>query len=358
MKILLISNLYPSSTNPVYGTFVKNFKDQLENNNFNFELSVIKGQGQTRFEKIKKYFNFFKDVISNIKNDDYDMIYVHYISHSLLPLILVRKYIKKPLILNAHGSDVFSNNKFGSLIQELVIPIIKKANLIVVPSYYFKDVVSNKFQINPNKIYVSPSGGIDIELFKPLDIKKDKTFTMGYVSRIDKGKGWDLLLNSAYQLKNKGLNFKVIVVGSGAQEQDFLAQVDNLKLNKLIEYLGGKPHSELVNYFNDMDIFIFPTTRKAESLGLVGIEAMACGVPVVGSNIGGLPSYIDDGVNGKLFEAGNVEELTKCIRYFMDMKKDEFESYKLNALSTAKRYNANLVSKELAQVLLKFKGRK
>ena len=349
MKILLISNMYPSKESPYFGIFVKNFKNQLELKEVTFTLAVVKGRGASKVEKIQKYFKFFVDVIRKIKKNDYDAIYVHYISHSLIPLLFVKSCIKKPLILNAHGSDVLVNNKIGEYVQKLVTPIIKKANLIVVPSEYFKDIVNDRFMIKQKKIFISPSGGINTQLFKPKGIKKD-IFTIGYVSRIDKGKGWDTLLEAINLLNTNGLVFRVLIIGSGAEEKLLLQNIEELKLENIVEYVGPRPHNELVSYFNQMNIFVF-TTRLAESLGLVGLEAMACGVPVVGSNIGGLPSYIKDGVNGKLFEAGNYDKLSNYLEYFMSLDSSKLMKYQINALETAKLYDSEKVTSELLNMI-------
>lgn len=350
MKILLISNMYPSAEYPFYGIFVKNFENQLIAESFEFEKTVIEGRGITKLDKINKYIRFFIDVFKKVKANDYDLIYVHYIGHSLLPLRLVQHSVKKPLVVNAHGSDVFTNSKVGTFIQKLVTPLIKKANLVVVPSDYFKDIVSEKFMIKKENIFVSPSGGIDTKLFKPQEIQKE-IFTIGYVSRIDKGKGWDTLLDAVSLLNAKGFSFRVLMLGGGAEENLLLQKIEDLELENVVKFLGPKPHSELVSYFNQMSVFAFTTTRLAESLGLVGLEAMACGVPVVGSNIGGLPSYIKDGGNGKLFEAGNVEELVKSLEYFMKLDDENIQIYKVNALNTAQRYDSKTVATILADKL-------
>lgn len=355
MKILLISNMYPSTDYPYYGTFVKNFEVQLLNNGFQFEKAVIKGKSHNKKEKITKYFNFFKNVIKLIKKNNYDIIYVHYLAHSLLPLLFVKKFIKKPLILNAHGSDIISESITGNIIKKIVTPIIKSSNLIVVPSHYYKKQVENFFLLDENRVFISPSGGIDIEQFKPMS-NINEIFTIGYVSRIDEGKGWNILLDSLYILKNKNLKFKVIIIGSGTQEKLLLEKINNLKLYKIVEYIGSKPHGELPTYFNKMDLFVFPTIRKAESLGLVGLEAMACGVPVVGSDIGGLPSYIINGRNGKLFETGNIKELVDCVEEFILMNPSKFKNYKREALRTSRLYDSKLVANQLSSRLRELKN--
>ena len=343
MKILLISNLYPSKEHPFFGTFVKNFKEQLKRKGFKFKLAVIKGKGNTKLEKILKYISFFKDIFRAIKKNDYDLIYVHYISHSLLPLVVLKKYINKPLIINAHGSDVLVKNKIAKMIQKLVTPIIKRADLVVVPSSYFKNIVVNKFLIDPDKVFISASGGVDTTLFRPLQTDK-KVFTIGYVSRIEDGKGWDIFLEAISLLKNK--NIQVIIIGGGSQEKLLLSKIIDLKLENKVKYLGVKSHNELPQYFNQMNLFAF-TTKLPESLGLVGIEAMACGVPVIGSKVGGLQSYIKSGVNGELFEIDNVGELSEKIEYFIKLDNESLKDYSDKAILTAKKYDSKIEAEKL-----------
>lgn len=191
-----------------------------------------------------------------------------------------------------------------------------------------------------------------MNLFKPAkngNGKGHSIFTIGYVSRIDPGKGWDILLDAAHFLKQKNLSFRVMMIGSGEESKMLVSKIQELGLSDTVDYLGAKPHEELPNYFNRMDIFVFPS--KGESLGLVGLEAMACGVPVVGSNIGGLPSYIRSGINGKLFAPGNARELAEKIEYFIITDKEIVKKYTDEALETANRYDSIIVAKKMAEKL-------
>jgi hypothetical protein len=104
--------MYPSKDYPFYGIFVKNFENQLIAEGFEFEKAVIKGRGRTKLEKLKKYFQFFVDVFK--------------------ALLIFKKNSLKPLVVNAHGSDLFPVKKIGHLIQKIITPIIKKADMVVV----------------------------------------------------------------------------------------------------------------------------------------------------------------------------------------------------------------------------------
>lgn len=350
MNILLVSNMYPSENDPSFGTFVQSFHQQMESEGLNCQLAVIKGREHGKLQKLKKYFRFFRDVTSQVKSCRHDLVYVHFASHSLLPLLLVKKYLTKPLIINMHGGDVFTKSKFAAVIQKRVTPLIKRADLIVVPSSYFKDVVIEKFGLADEKVFVSPSGGVDTARFKPMGDVVGETVTFGYLSRIDEGKGWEVFLNALALLKARELTFNAMVVGGGQQQNLLIEKVATLDLQDIVDVKGPQPHLELPKYFNQMDVFVFPT-QLLESLGLVGLEAMACGLPVVGSNIGGLKGYIKPGVNGELFSPGDSHALADKLESFIVMAAAAREQYKINALTTAASFSDQLIKKELANII-------
>lgn len=98
--------------------------------------------------------------------------------------------------------------------------------------------------------------------------------------------------------------------------------------------------------YTNLDLFIFPTTLE-ESLGLVGLEAMACHTPVIGSRIGGLTDYIVDGKNGFFFEPGNEIDLAKKIELFRNLPEKETECLKKAAYQTALQYKSDVVAQKL-----------
>ncbi|MCR1900086.1 glycosyltransferase [Irregularibacter muris] len=360
LRILLISNMFPSDKDPTYGVFVKNFKDGLEKEGVEFpHMAVICGKGTNIFQKIIKYLKFYYDIIKYGLSEDYDVIYAHYIIHSAIPLIFVQLFIDKPIILNAHGSDVIPIKTLSKYLQVFTKVIIKQSDLIVVPSEFFKEVVMDKFSVGKEKIYISPSSGIDVELFHEKDIMLpnidvENKFIIGYVSRIDEGKGWDTYLQALYTLKKKqGIDFGSLVIGDGSQREDFLAKIEELGLQDKVLYLGRKSHEELADYYSMMDIFIFPT-RRLESLGLVGVEAMACGTPVIGSNIGGLKGYIKDSDNGYLFEANNPIELYNKILQYYELNAHKKAEMKKNAKDTAQNYRSDIVVNKLYEKIYSF----
>lgn len=345
--------MYPSADDAYFGVFVKNFCDGIENSH-QIEIvakSVIKGQGKSFREKLQKYFLFYTSIIYNGFSKDFDIIYVHNVSHTILPLyiVLLRKIIKQfILILNPHGEDMIITHKLDGVLLNLSLPLIRSADQIVSPSHYFKQKIVDLHQINPKNIFVSASGGVNLEIFKPINPitpKASDAKKIGYVSRMEAEKGWDVLLHAVHQLiqNNEFKALEVFFIGKGDSTPDFQNLVDRLQLNNHIKYLGFKPQSELPEFLNTLDAFIFPT-KMYESLGLVGLEAMACGIPVIGSNRGGLTDYIKDGYNGFLFKCDDPTDLSEKIITYYHLNTKDITEMKNNALRTAAEYSRKSIS--------------
>jgi len=103
--------------------------------------------------------------------------------------------------------------------------------------------------------------------------------------------------------------------------------------------------AELVKYFNELDFFIYPTER--ESLGLIGLEAMACGIPVVGSDIPGPSEYLKDKYNGFVFEVNNEISLKSSLVKAMNLSMNDQQIMKNNAIETARQFGKDTISKNL-----------
>ena len=352
MKIFLISNMYPSKKDPLFGVFVKNFKNLLENQGVSFVCkSLIKGKRKGAFEKISTYLVYYLSVIKNYVFKKYDLIYVHYLSHNSPILFLILFFgKKKALVINVHGSDILDSQ--GKFINRINKSVLKKTDLIITPSQYFKDLMLEYYSfLKEEQLFVSPSGGIDTSKFYPKDTIDSKTPTLGLISRIDEGKGWDDFIKALNILNQNSFNFKVKIAGDGDQVEEMKEMILNYNLSNRIEFLGLINQNELIHLYNEIDVLVFPTKREAESLGLVGLEAMSCKTPVIGSNIAGLKTYIKEGFNGFLFEPSNVEELRKTILKFYKLSNQEKALLSLNAYNTSLKYEAKYIAMVLKNKL-------
>lgn len=359
-KILLVSNMYPSNKSKHYGIFVQNVKELLDDNGFDVDKVVMTKQN----EKIIKLFSYIifylKTIIKGIFNN-YDYIYVHFISHSSLGAVFVKRTSKDTkLVLNAHGNDIIADYPFEVKNEKRSKKYLKYADKVVVPSNYFKELVIDKYGIDKEKIYVYPSGGVNIDKYKKLDRKEslkkanlsDKYSYIGYVSRLDKDKGYDVFLKAIKYLvdNNEIENEKFLVVGAGAEQEIFNNLVKELKLKDYLEIRNMVSPDELVSIYNSLDIFVFPTYRKSESLGLVGLEAMSCEVLVLASKNYGPTDYVIDNKNGVFFKPQDYEDLAKKILKMKKMNNEEKNKMRKKARETAIKYDSNNTKKLIIEV--------
>lgn len=356
MNVLIISNMYPSARNPGYGVFVKNFEDSLREQGVLVSRVVIVGRAASKFRKILDYILFFIQTFRLVLFKRYDCVYVHYVAHSLLPVKFLMPILRlrgTKLICNAHGEDLLPRSLVERLIFKFVRGLIDGGALLVVPSPYFADIARSKF---PSvDIFVSASGGVDLDVFKPKDVfdYSGSVLHLGYVSRIDPGKGWFVLLRAIKLIREQrpDIAVKVSFVGEGVEVDLLLDNIKSCSMGEFVTYLGAMPQTMLPEFYASIDVFVFPTLLP-ESLGLVGVEAMACGTPAICSNIGGVRGYVRDGINGYLFNPGDSEDLAKCVMRFSQLQKGERLMLRNSAIETALEYGRRLVAMQLYAKLI------
>lgn len=355
-KILLISNMYPSNQYPHYGTFVKNTVNLLTDGGYAVTVCAMP-KCNTFVEKIWRYMQlYFKSIFLGVFGK-YECVYAHFVSHTAIPVLILKKVHKDLIVVeNAHGNDVVADTAQDLKNIERSRQVLKIADWIIVPSDYYKKIVEKSFSVSPNKIFVSPSGGVDLTNFAPMEqtkarekaVLRQDCFWIGYISRIETSKGWDTFLQGCYQLfKSKAIsNLRILIVGSGAEKENMLQLIQKFGLESLIEWRDFAPQGDLKYYYNALDVFCFPSERKSESLGLVGLEAMACGTLCVCSDAEGIKTYADGDTNCLMFERGNAKQLADQLLAAYQMKEDERQKIRNNAFATASQYSTTKIEKD------------
>ena len=349
-RILLVSNMYPSKRYKHYGSFVKNSKEQLESNGFQVDIAVKKKKVLFIF-KFVDYICFYISAIFQSFLKSYDYYYVHYISHSGLAVLPAKAVSPKTiLVCNAHGNDVVVDLEDEMVNVKRSKFVLKYTNHVIVPSFYFKDVIIHDYGYPENQVTVYPSGGVNTHVFhemsqdacrEELGLDKKTTY-IGMVSRIEKNKGYDTLLDAINLLKKEPFmkHTKLIVIGTGEEQNEFHSLIDKYHLKDFVIQKDFVYQTELVKYYNAIDVMIFPTKRKSESLGLVGLEAMACKTPLIACNLYGPREYAVDGENSLTYQdIKDGKELAKKIKEFFHMKESEKQKLIDNAFETAQKYD-------------------
>lgn len=129
-----------------------------------------------------------------------------------------------------------------------------------------------------------------------------------FVGRLDNGKGLYELLEAQTRLDK---TTRLYLVGDGTLMSDLRNEVDDRNISESVKFIGSVSHDEIQNYYAAADIFCLPSYH--ESLGIVNLEAMAAGTPVVTTRIDAIEEYIKDGENGLLIPPGDADALTQAL---------------------------------------------
>lgn len=185
--------------------------------------------------------------------------------------------------------------------------IARRADAIVTASDHERGLLERYYGASPERMHTIPCG-VDVELFRPLDPEASRRElgldpsrpVLLWVGRLEKLKGVDILIGALAQLDER--DFTLLIVGgderAGELRAELEAQAREAGIAENVRFTGAVAHDELPVYYSAADVCVVPSYY--ESFGLVAVEAMACGTPVVASRVGGLVSTVTDGVNGYL----------------------------------------------------------
>lgn len=359
-KILFVTNMYPSKKYPAYGIFVKKTEDILKRENIVKTIGIIKRDNV--LVKFFAYGMFFCKVIIVGCIGRHDMVYANFASHTSLP-VRVLKRIRPSLriITNVHGNDVVPLNKKDACLLSQTQRLLNVSDLVVVPSEYFSDIVKRDFGISKKKVFVFPSAGIDVEIFRKIDKIEAKRVSgldvkdryIGFISRIDAKKGWDIFLHAAKIIHSKAefIGYKYIIAGYGKEYNQMEELAHKLGLDEIVILIKNVNRRNLPYLYNALDVFVFASFMPSESLGLVGLEAMACEQVVVAPDKYGPATYAKNKVNSYTFRTGDYDALAVTVMDALKMDINLRNRLCNNARCTAMRYNEKVVSGELLNMI-------
>ena len=196
--------------------------------------------------------------------------------------------------------------------------------------------------VNPDKITVIPYG-VDIDKFKPLNLKRDKEKVTGlFIGRLESQKGVEELLQAYRKIKSQYPNFLLRVVGKGPIQQSFIDLGINPK---------SYPYSNIPNIMNQGDFLILPSKSTKfweEYLGMVILESMACGLPVLTTDCGAIPEVVGQG--GFIVKQGDSKQLYAGIKEMIENTTLRKRLSALGLTRVKKYYDASKQSEKIYQL--------
>ncbi len=277
--------------------------------------------------------------------DDFDLVHLHYPFYGVANL--VRKWKKrnphKPLVITYHMDNRapgWLGLYFKYYAKFWMSKILNSADVLIGSSFDYIESsnASSIYQNNKNK-WIELPFGVDIERFKPrdkpeslftrhgFDVDKPTLLFVGGMDMAHHFKGIPVLLQALKKIKDDGIELQTVLVGEGELREDYQMQAKFLGLSRIVKFAGKVSNDELPYYYNMADLFVLPSINRSEAFGMVLLESMASGVPVVASDLAGVKTVAKDG--GELVEPNNYIDLAEAIASFFssDVKRSDIKQH-------------------------------
>jgi len=342
MKIAQIVCVYPPYKGGM-GAVVKQFNELSEDEgrelfvftpDFNNEIKNSDAKNVFRLKPLLKYGNaaFLPQLLFRLKN--FDVVCLHYPFFGTAEVIWLAKCIlryKFSLVIHYH-MDVYGLSFFAkifSLPSKFFLRFLvgcSKAVTCASFDYTRESQLSKLYKKHEKKFYEIPFGVDTTKFFpkKDLALRRksiDDRLNILFVGGLDKAhhfKGVDVLLRAVSALRNK--DWKLNIVGRGELLAGYKELSRELDVDDKVRFWDNVSNDELPDFYRKSDLFVLPSVSRNEAFGLVLLEAMSSGVPVIASNLPGVRKVFRDNVDGFLVDPGNVKGLERKIDIFFKDK--------------------------------------
>jgi len=278
------------------------------------------------WKKINYVYRAWQEAEKAHRRERFDAVWVMMASYGGLAALLFKmKHPKVPMLLTLQEGDSARHmtlGKFG-LVGLLGGRIIRNADFIQCISHYLADFAALRGAKCPIEVV---SNGVDIGLFQTpysdSEIKSARNnlglkdeYVIITTNRLVYKNGMDIVVKALAKLKEKRPNIKLVAIGDGPELNKLKTMGKKLKVDGDILFLGQMPYKDLPLYFRIADVFVRPS--RSEGFGNAFLDAMAAGVPAIGTPVGGIVDFLKDGETGFVSKPENPDDLAEKINYVL-----------------------------------------
>ncbi len=252
-----------------------------------------------------------------LRRNRVDVIVTHSSTDSWLSAVACKTVRRPPRIIRLrHVSAAVPNNLPTRWLYN------RACRHIVTTGECIRDQLIHDNGFSPQRISSIPTG-LDLQKFKPGDKQAtrkqlglpEKKHLIGIIATLRSWKGHAHLIEAFSRLVEKHENLHLLIVGEGPVREPLENQVEELNLNQQVTFAGNQENT--VPWFQSIDTFVLPSYAN-EGVPQALMQAMACGLPVIGGAVGGLPETIEEGKTGLLFPPKDVSALVCAIEKLLD----------------------------------------
>lgn len=289
--------------------------------------------------------------------DQYDIVQGTLMPASTI-VVTPLKGIDPPLVLTSHGTSIGEAKsvaletpadyllKFVFHPMNVVMDYVasRDADQVIAISGHAYDQLTTSYGLDEDDVVMIPHG-VDTDWFYPREEQhpavNEVQTTLLYVGRLGARKGLDLALRALAEVDNESIEF--LIAGTGRHEETLRELAQELGIAEQVRFLGYVPDEELPVLYSSADVFVLPS--RYEGFGLVLLEAMACGTPVIGADAGGIPTAVKDGQVGNTVTR-EVEAITEVFTSVLK-KPEEWTIMAVQSCDYAKRNSWQKVTTEV-----------
>ncbi len=214
---------------------------------------------------------------------------------------------RKPCLVTVQGSDIFQATKI-SPIRTVTNLALKKTKQVLALSQSLAEETSRVTGIRRELIQVVPNG-VNLEKF-PFGEPQNRENLLLFVGSLIERKGGQHLIDAMPQVLRQFPGYQLVLIGEGPLKETWQAQISRLGLQDQVKLIGTQSQAEIADWMRRARLFVLPSLEEGQ--GVVFVEALASGLPCLGTNVGGIPDVVNPQV-GRLVTPGNSSELAQVI---------------------------------------------
>ena len=331
MKVVFLARWYPHKYDPMFGLFVQRHAeaaalydditvvyvhpDEKAKNKYDIERIRENGVDTIRIYykkkgKLSSAWRYYKACLKGLElAGKPDLIHVHVLTRMGLVAYRQKLLHGTPYVITEHWSRYLPDNDFsGWLRKALTKKVVKNAKTVTTVSEVLAQAMQGHGLKNPN--YQILPNVVDTSLFKPIPHHNEVPKIVHVSCFEDQSKNISGLLEALKVMKGKGIPYQAVLIGEGMDLGTMKRRADALGLNDRMRFTGLLQGQALVDELATGDFFVLPS--HYETGGIVLLEALACGLPVVATRVGALPEIVDES-NGVLVPADDTQALADAM---------------------------------------------